>query len=147
MHMTLFFFSKVRCIYQSFCTYWRRLCTTGTANPILDDIDEITRDGLSNILNLPFSDDNSYWRQANLPVKDGGLGVRSVASLASSAFLASAASTNELQPSILVRTHIVEDQSKASALEQWLDANKSVEPIEDAIHIQKNLEKPGIEET
>ena len=63
-------------------------------NPILDDIDNITREGLSNILNLPFSDDN--WRQANLPVKDGGLGVRSVASLASSAFLASAASTNDL---------------------------------------------------
>ena len=114
-------------------------------NPILDDIDDITREGLSNILNLPFSDDN--WRQANLPVKDGGLGVRSVASLASSAFLASAASTNDLQLSILVRTHIVEDQSKASALEQWLDATKSVEPIGDASHIQKNWEKPGIEET
>ena len=114
-------------------------------NPILDDIDDITREGLSNILNLPFSDDN--WRQANLPVKDGGLGVRSVASLASSAFLASAASTNDLQLSILVRTHIVEDQSKASALEQWLDATKSVEPIGNASHIQKNWEKPGIEET
>ena len=114
-------------------------------NPILDSIDDITREGLSNILNLPFSDDN--WRQANLPVKDGGLGVRSVASLASSAFLASAASTNDLQLSILVRTHIVEDQSKASVLEQWLDATKSVEPIGDASHIQKNWEKPGIEET
>ena len=95
-------------------------------NPILDDIDNITREGLSNILNLPFSEDS--WRQANLPVKDGGLDVRSVASLASSTFLASAASTNDLQISIFDRTQIVDDQSKASALEQWLDLTKSVEP-------------------
>ena len=75
------------------------------------------------------------------------MGVRSVASLASSAFLASAASTNDLQISILERTTIVDDKSKASALEQWLDLTKSVEPIGVASHIQKNWEKPGIEET
>ena len=44
---------------------------------------------------LPFSDEN--WLQANLPVKDGGLGFRSVVSLASSVSLASPASTNGLQ--------------------------------------------------
>ena len=46
---------------------------------------------------------------------------------------------------VLVRTHIVDDQSKASALEQWLDATKSVEPIGVASHIQKNYEKSGPE--
>ena len=49
-------------------------------NRILTEIDTITRDGLSEILNLMFTDDQ--WLQAGLPVKDGGLGVRSVATLA-----------------------------------------------------------------
>ena len=68
--------------------------------------------------------------------------------LASTVFLASAASTSDdLQIIILDRTQIFDDQSEASALEQWLDVTKSVEPIGDARHIQKNWEKPGIEET
>ena len=41
------------------------------------------------------------WLQASLPVKDGGLGVRRVASLAIPAFLASAASTLSIQADIL----------------------------------------------
>ena len=41
------------------------------------------------------------WLQASLPVKDGGLGVRHVSSLALPAFLASAASTLSLQADIL----------------------------------------------
>ena len=41
------------------------------------------------------------WLQASLPVKDGGLGVRRVSSLALPAFLASAASTLSLKADIL----------------------------------------------
>ena len=52
-------------------------------NRILNDIDNITRKGLSIILNLPFSDENGL--EAKLPVKDGCLSVCSIASLVSSA--------------------------------------------------------------
>ena len=41
------------------------------------------------------------WIQAGLPIRDGGLGVRSVALLAPSAFLASAAATLDLQDAVL----------------------------------------------
>jgi len=43
------------------------------------------------IFNYVLSDDQ--WLQASLPIKDGGLGIRRVPSLATSAILAAAAST------------------------------------------------------
>ena len=52
------------------------------------------RTGLSTILNVDLSGDQ--WLQASLPVRDGGLGIRSAVMLAPSAFLASAAGTTEL---------------------------------------------------
>ena len=57
----------------------------------LDQFDALLRSALCNITNSILSD--IQWLQASLPVRDGGLGVRRVALLASSAFLASAAST------------------------------------------------------
>ena len=72
-------------------------------NPILTSFDALLRDGLGRIANVNISD--LQWIQASLPIKDGGLGIRSVSSLASSAFLASAAGTYELQSSILLRTN------------------------------------------
>jgi hypothetical protein len=44
---------------------------------------------------------DSQWLQASLPIKDGGLGIRRVSSLAIPAFLSSAASTQCLQDLIL----------------------------------------------
>src|SRR6218665_464362 len=58
-----------------------------------------TKGGLDSIINCSLSD--LQWLQATLPLKDGGLGVRRVVSLASSAYLASAASTLGLQSAIL----------------------------------------------
>jgi len=52
------------------------------------------RAALSTIAN--YNLDDAAWDQASLPVKEGGLGIRSVAVLAPSAFLASAASTRLL---------------------------------------------------
>jgi len=57
------------------------------------------RDSVQRITNLNLSD--IQWLQASLPVKDGGLGVRCVSSLAIPAFLASAASTLSLQADLL----------------------------------------------
>ena len=50
---------------------------------------------LCRICNVSLTDDQ--WLQASLPVRNGGLGVRRVSSLASSAFLALAAGTRQLQ--------------------------------------------------
>ena len=61
--------------------------------------DELLRSAVSLISNSALSDDQ--WLQASLPIKDGGLGVRRVSSLATPAFLASAASTLPLQSRIL----------------------------------------------
>ena len=45
--------------------------------------------------------DDVQWKLATLPVRDGGLGIRQVSMLASSAYLASAASTKSLGSTIL----------------------------------------------
>ena len=112
-------------------------------NSILSEIDTITRDGLSEILNLTFTDDQ--WLQAGLPVKDGGLGIRSVATLALPSFLASAESTDELQLRILEKTAIFEDLSRDAALESWLNETNATQPTGSASHKQKNLDNVGIE--
>ena len=61
--------------------------------------DSLLQSALQRICNSDFSD--SQWLQASLPVRDGGLGVRRVSSLALPAYLASAASTLSLQNEIL----------------------------------------------
>ena len=66
---------------------------------MLDEFDNILRSSLSAISNVELSD--LAWSQATLPVARGGLGIRSVASLAPSAFLASTAATLGLQASLL----------------------------------------------
>ena len=55
---------------------------------------------LSEVLNIHF-DDASAWIQATLRVSAGGIGIRSAAQLALSAFLASAAGTRSLIYEIL----------------------------------------------
>ena len=62
---------------------------------LLTRFDTILREGLSLILNIDF--DDTKWLQATLPVRNGGVGLRTVSTLATSAFLASAAFTEALQ--------------------------------------------------
>lgn len=50
-------------------------------------------------MNVELSDEN--WLQSSLPVNDGDLGICSAATLAPSAFLATAESTSELQVNML----------------------------------------------
>ena len=83
----------------------------------LSNFDALLRSGLSLITNTNFSD--MQWLQASLPVKDGGLGVRRVTSLASSAFLASAASTLGLQELILSRCSPCPDASVSTISNNW----------------------------
>jgi len=63
--------------------------------------DNLLRSALSRITNFDVSQSDTQWFQAFLTIREGGLGVRRVASLALPAFLASAASTQSLQAAIL----------------------------------------------
>src|SRR6218665_837736 len=91
--------------------------------------DEIRR-GLENILNVSLNDIQSMSVstifnpiQATLPIRDGGLGVRRVSRLATSAFLASAASTKSLISAILSK-----EEWGDAHLDELLEARKNTHP-------------------
>ena len=97
-------------------------------HPALAAFDTILRLGLSGITNSDLTD--VAWLQASLPVGDGGLGIRSVATLAPSAFLASAAGTWDLQASILhncLDSIGQFDVFRASAFNFWLGEYSSID--------------------
>lgn len=75
---------------------------------LLEEFDGLQRSALSRICNVDLTDDQ--WLQASMPVRNGGLGIRRVSSLASSAFLASAAGTRPVQDLILSKTGIISDE-------------------------------------
>jgi len=75
------------------------LCSPSVGHAALGIFDELLRTALGYLTNCDLSD--SEWIQATLPVRDGGLGVSRVSTLALPAFLASAASTLCLQDEIL----------------------------------------------
>ena len=83
-------------------------------DPSLEKFDALLKQAIHRITNSEFSD--LQWIQAILLVRDGGLGVRRVSSLALPAFLASAASTQSLQDDIL--TDYV--QSESDFLQSYL---------------------------
>src|SRR5664279_989185 len=79
------------------------------------------------------------WQQAALPVRDGGLGIRSAVMLAPSAFLASAAGTTELQTRILPSTmSVIPDISVESTLSTWSERSLAPTPLGAAANIQRN---------
>ena len=59
-------------------------CSPCANHPALAEYDNLVRTGICAITNLDLSD--LQWLQASIPVKEGGLGVRRVTSLAPSAF-------------------------------------------------------------
>jgi len=105
-------------------------------NPLLRKFDEALRSALTAVLNVDLTEDQ--WLQATLPVGDGGLGIRSAQMLALSAFLASAASTFQLQQSILPDSiSALEDQSVESAETLWASLANLHKPSAEEQHIQK----------
>jgi len=70
-------------------------CSPSVDNPSLDVFDSHLRSALCRIANVDISD--MEWTQASLPIRYSGLGIRKVHSHALSAYLASAASTSDLQ--------------------------------------------------
>ena len=69
---------------------------------LLTRFETILREGLSLVLNVDF--DDTQWLQASLPVRNGGIGLRTSSTLATSAFLASAAFTGPYNYSKLDKT-------------------------------------------
>src|SRR6218665_983966 len=91
-------------------------CFPCMGNSLLLQFDKIMRTGLVNTLYLAIADNN--WVQATLLVRNGGLGIRRVSSLALPVFLASAAGTASLQASILANHDVPQDCSLAMVQEQ-----------------------------
>ena len=85
-------------------------------HPLLSLIDDTLKSAITQICNFTLSDDQ--WAQANLPVRAGGLGIRSVSMLASSAYLASAAGTRTLQTRILEKCEGAEEDV-SNSMAHW----------------------------
>ena len=114
------------------------------SNPAVEEFDNELRAGLSTILNVDVSGDQ--WQQASLPVRDGGLGIRSAVMLAPSAFLASAAGTTELQARILPPSiSIIPDKSVELALVAWSALSQSSTPVGTNAFCQRNWDTPCIQ--
>jgi hypothetical protein len=85
---------------------------------LLTSFDNILRSTLCSVCNVSMT--YQQWIQASLPVRAGGLGIRRVSSLASSAFSASAAGTRDLQDRILCLSVDVTDEAFDLCLEARL---------------------------
>ena len=70
-------------------------------SPSLSLYDDKLRSIVSSITNSHLTSEDHAWTQATLPVKYGGLGIRSAVQLAPSAFLASAAGSSDLAHQLL----------------------------------------------
>ena len=95
-------------------------CTPCDGHPLLGTYDD-HREGVLTICNSHLGDLQSI--HARLPVREGGLGIRRVSSLAISAFLASTASTSEFQTLILLNCPSGVDNTAHGARVRWCFIN------------------------
>ena len=94
----------------------------------LGGFDDVLRHLLSNIVNIPLSNE-SAWLQASLPVRAGGIGIRRTVQLAPSAYLASAAGCSELIQQILPpRLRTAVDPLVEVACNLWQQAHQHPPP-------------------
>jgi len=88
---------------------------------------------------------NEQWVQASLPVKDGGLGIRRVAQIAPSAFLASASAAAPLISAILPsRLASVSDISISKSFNSWISGKNISAPLDSEKSVQKEWDRPVI---
>jgi hypothetical protein len=113
----------------------------------LPDIDSALRSCLSYISNVNIT--NLQWQQASLPVKNGGLGIRSVVSVATPAFLASVSSTKQLQDRLLSRCLLdIPDHHFDTIFANWRAIHQLVQPPAGvSANKQKAWDKPCIDKT
>jgi len=89
-----------------------------SGHPSLRKFDEVLRENLSLVLNVAL--DDFQWLQASLPVREGGLGIRSAVHVAPSAFLASANTSAPLISAMLSASGLnVADLDTTSSLQRW----------------------------
>ena len=81
-------------------TYFFRTGPCFMKPEILEEYDQVIKEALTNILNMSFINE-SVWNQCTLPVKEGGLGVRSAKDLALPAYLSSRTASFQTASSIL----------------------------------------------
>ena len=111
--------------------------------PELQVFDSLLRSLLSSILNINLTD--PAWSQASLPVRCGGLGVRSATLLAPSAFLASAAGSTDLVHDILPpRLQNASYQVQGEALECWSQGHNAPPPSAPTSHRQRAWDEPRV---
>ena len=109
---------------------------------LLESFDCELRSTLSDVLNISFEME-STWLQASLPVKFGGIGVRSVVMLAPSAFLASAAGTSRLINRILpVAFHSLPYLDVSDAFTAWQKCQDYPPPPSPSDVCQKAWDNP-----
>ena len=112
-------------VHQNSCTSCVHHHVPG--HTLLSDIDNSLRMTLSIITNVNITDEQ--WRQASLPVKAAGIGVRSVMSIAPSAFLSSSTSTQQLQTLLLDKcAWQLSDQHFDNVLDDWCQRHYPVQP-------------------
>ena len=98
--------------------------------------DEVQRSILESITNVSL-DDNA-WTQASLPVRNGGLGIRSASVLAPSAYLASVTASHHLILQILpLRLQMFHIPFESEALSCWSIGNAFPPPVGTDAHLQK----------
>ena len=111
----------------------------------LKSYDVVLRSILSGITNTHFNEDDPAWTQASLPVKFGGLGIRSAVQLAPSAFLTSAAGSSDLVHDILP-PHLQNTPlpNLDDALLLWSQGHDQSPPVGPASHRQKVWDTPKV---
>ena len=107
----------------------------------LVNYDDTLRAALTVLLNVELNED--AWDQASLPLRWGGIGVRSAHRLAPSAFLASAAGAAALLSLILpVRVLATPDPAIARVLIVWRSMGGVVEPAGEETGAQRKWDDP-----
>ncbi|XP_055335726.1 uncharacterized protein LOC129586490 [Paramacrobiotus metropolitanus] len=86
------------CICVPKMNYLLRASPTWLCTDELEVFDSVSKSALESVTNVRF--DSVTWAQVSLPVSSGGLGIRRVAELATSAYLASVYATSSLVSSI-----------------------------------------------
>jgi len=116
-----------------------------SGHPALEKFDRLLRTCVSQICNTDLTD--LQWIQASLPVRNGGLGIRRVSSLAPSAFLASAAGTRDLQDQILSNSQAPEDSAVNQVLVHWavrFNTDEVTCPVGATAGFQREWDRPCI---
>ena len=117
-------------------------CVPCAEHPSLTVFDNLLREGISSITISLLSD--IQWLQASLPIRDRGLGIRRATSLALSAFLASAASTSDLQHDILSSCWPTPDAEYIGACASWSAMYSLPCPTDDAAVRQRAWDTPAV---